>query len=199
MPRSNILFIQFAGFTFGKSSSAYSTPVERLSGQHHLQPARRQQHRHRREQHPVHRPVRQWRVRPASVSTIRRCWDRTIVANLITSVERDRFGASNAYAATHAPDVVGNIRVDQAWGLFQISAAAHEVNGSYNVLNTVALRLALPACRCGSDRAVGNLRSSRDQVGRFGDGGVADQEHPDRSRRRHQDATRPGPRATSRT
>ena len=30
------LFIQFAGFTFGKSSSAYSTPVERLSGQHQL-------------------------------------------------------------------------------------------------------------------------------------------------------------------
>ena len=35
---------------------------------------------------------------------------------------------------THAPDIVGNIRVDQAWGLFQISAAAHEVNGSYNTL-----------------------------------------------------------------
>ena len=35
----------------------------------------------------------------------------------------------------HAPDVVGNIRVDQAWGLFQISAAAHEVYGSYNILN----------------------------------------------------------------
>jgi hypothetical protein len=36
----------------------------------------------------------------------------------------------------HAPDIVGNIRVDQAWGLFQISAAAHEVSGSYNILNT---------------------------------------------------------------
>jgi hypothetical protein len=38
----------------------------------------------------------------------------------------------------HAPDVVGNIRIDQAWGLWQISAAAHEVDGSYNVLNTIA-------------------------------------------------------------
>ena len=38
----------------------------------------------------------------------------------------------------HAPDVVGNIRVDQAWGLFQISGALHEVDGSYNVLNTAA-------------------------------------------------------------
>ena len=46
--------------------------------------------------------------------------------------------SANAYAGTHAPDVVGNIRVDQAWGLFQISAAAlHEVNGSYNLLNAV--------------------------------------------------------------
>ena len=35
----------------------------------------------------------------------------------------------------HAPDFVGNIRIDQAWGLFQISGAVHEVNGSYNILN----------------------------------------------------------------
>ncbi len=46
-------------------------------------------------------------------------------------------------AATHAPDVVGNIRVDQAWGLFQISAAAHEVNASYNILNDRTLRFRL--------------------------------------------------------
>jgi hypothetical protein len=35
--------------------------------------------------------------------------------------------------------VVGNIRIDQAWGLFQISAAAHEVSGSYNLLNAVGV------------------------------------------------------------
>ena len=53
-----------------------------------------------------------------------------------------RFGAngtgSNAYAGTHAPDIVGRIRVDQAWGLFQVSAAAHEVSGSYNTLDAGA-------------------------------------------------------------
>jgi len=38
----------------------------------------------------------------------------------------------------------GNIRVDQAWGLFQISAAAHEVSGSYNSLGISGVR---PACR----------------------------------------------------
>jgi hypothetical protein len=48
----------------------------------------------------------------------------------------------------HAPDIAGNIRIDQAWGLFQISGMAHEVNGSYNILNTVAApagALGLPA------------------------------------------------------
>ena len=46
---------------------------------------------------------------------------------------------SNAYAGTHAPDIVGRIRVDQAWGLFQVSAAAHEVSGSYNTLDAGAV------------------------------------------------------------
>jgi hypothetical protein len=35
-----------------------------------------------------------------------------------------------------APDLVGNIRVDQAWGLFQVSGALHDVNASYNSLNS---------------------------------------------------------------
>jgi Porin subfamily len=46
---------------------------------------------------------------------------------------------SNAYAGVHSPDIVGNIRVDQAWGLFQLSAAAHEDNGSYNTLGASAV------------------------------------------------------------
>ncbi len=35
-----------------------------------------------------------------------------------------------------APDLVGNIRIDQAWGLFQLSGALHDVNGSYNSLSS---------------------------------------------------------------
>jgi hypothetical protein len=64
-------------------------------------------------------------------------FNRTAVYNLSTGI--GALGTSgNAYAGVHAPDDVGNIRVDQAWGLFQISAEGHEVNGSYNILNTVA-------------------------------------------------------------
>lgn len=37
----------------------------------------------------------------------------------------------NASAGDHVPDVVGNIRVDQAWGSLHFGAAAHEVHGTY--------------------------------------------------------------------
>ncbi|PDT64021.1 porin [Bradyrhizobium ottawaense] len=40
------------------------------------------------------------------------------------------FGTSN-YAGAVAPDFVGMIRVDQAWGLFQASVAAHDNNVAY--------------------------------------------------------------------
>ena len=88
----------------------------------------------------------------------------------------------------HAPDVVGNIRVDQAWGLFQISAAAHEVSGSYNVLNTVAV----PAGAVGPAGAAPTALSeiSGHPETKWGGSVMAalqHQEHPDRRRRRHQD------------
>ena len=40
------------------------------------------------------------------------------------------FGASS-YAGTYAPDIVGALTVDQAWGLFKLSAAAHDNHVAY--------------------------------------------------------------------
>jgi hypothetical protein len=37
----------------------------------------------------------------------------------------------NAFGGTRAPDIVGMVRVDQAWGLFQFSAAAHDNHVAY--------------------------------------------------------------------
>ncbi|MBB5049880.1 hypothetical protein HNR60_004664 [Rhodopseudomonas rhenobacensis] len=37
----------------------------------------------------------------------------------------------NYVAGTQIPDIVGQLRVDQAWGLFQVSAAAHQIRASY--------------------------------------------------------------------
>jgi hypothetical protein len=46
-------------------------------------------------------------------------------------------GASD-YAGTVFPDIVGNIQVTQAWGMFQLSAAAHDNNPAYYVNSTAS-------------------------------------------------------------
>src|SRR5882757_9470838 len=130
------VFLQFAGFTFGKSASAYATPWHGYPGNNSSNLL------------GGHDTV-------TGVSNIQytaqfgngvsgtiglddpTVFNRTAVYNLTTGINATG-GVVNTYAGVHAPDVVGNIRVDQAWGLFQISAAAHEVSGSYNVLNTTA-------------------------------------------------------------
>jgi hypothetical protein len=125
-------FIQFAGFTFGKSASAYATPwhgypgnnTSFLLGGHDTVTG-------------VNNIQYSAQFGNGVSGTIGlddpTVFNRTAVYNLSTGLSA--VGTTgNAYAGVHAPDVVGNIRVDQAWGLFQFSAAAHEVNGSYNVL-----------------------------------------------------------------
>jgi hypothetical protein len=126
------LFMQFAGFTFGKSASAYSTPWQSflantsasfLGGQDSSSGVNNIQY-----------TAQFGNGVSASISLEDpSVQDRTALLNL--SVAGTVTGAGgNAYGGTHVPDIVGNIRVDQAWGLFQISAAAHDVNASYNVL-----------------------------------------------------------------
>ena len=50
---------------------------------------------------------------------------------------------ANGYGGWQAPDVVGNLRVDQAWGSAQVGGAAHQVNAAYyntaNVAGTAFL------------------------------------------------------------
>jgi hypothetical protein len=103
-------------------------------------------------------------------------FNRTAVYNLWTFP--DALGMTgNAYGGVHAPDVVGNIRVDQALGLFQLSGALHEVNASYNALT-------FGTAQPNNFSEVSGHPETR--WGRFGDGCLEHQEHPDRSGRRHQ-------------
>ena len=137
------LFIQFAGFTFGKSSSAYSTPWNGFPGN-------------------INSNLMGGNNTDTGVNNIQytaefgngvsasiglddpTVWNRTAVYNLgIPSAIGANGTGSNAYAGTHAPDIVARIRVDQAWGLFQLSAAAHEVNGAYNTLGAGGIPTAL--------------------------------------------------------
>ena len=112
-------------------------------------------------------------------------YNRTPLVNLSTGLG-STFTAANAYGGDWAPDVVGNIRVDQAWGLFQVSAAAHYVNGSYNNLTAPSTAAAaalglvgLQTVPAGAPNVLSQISGHPGrQVGRFGDGCVADQEHP---------------------
>src|SRR5258708_2394312 len=136
------VFIQFAGFTFGKSASAYATPWHGypgnnssfLLGGHDTVTG-------------VNNIQYSWQFGNGVSATLGlddpTVFNRTAVYNLSAPLN---LGATsflsvggggtqvNSYAGVHAPDVVGNIRVDQALGLFQISGAAHEVSGSSNPL-----------------------------------------------------------------
>jgi Porin subfamily len=51
-------------------------------------------------------------------------------------VNRTTGSPANAYGGQFYPDIAANIRVDQAWGIFQLSGIAHYVNASYNFLDT---------------------------------------------------------------
>jgi hypothetical protein len=125
-------FIQFAGFTFGKSASAYATPwngypgnnnSSLLGGPDYVTGVNNIQY------------TAQFGNGVSATIGLDdpTVFNRTSVLNLSTGSGFAAAG-SNAYGGTHAPDIVGNIRVDQAWGLFQISGMAHLVNASYNTL-----------------------------------------------------------------
>jgi hypothetical protein len=58
-------------------------------------------------------------------------------AAVVTSADQTAQGwfqgvpGNNGYGGVAAPDIVGQLRVDQAWGLFQASVAAHNLHASY--------------------------------------------------------------------
>jgi hypothetical protein len=93
-------FLQFAGFTFGKSASAYASQIVNAVG-----------------------GIAGGSIGFNGAST-----------SLIT-------GLGSAYGGTSVPDFVGNVRVDQAWGLFQISGAIHDDHAAYfsnaNIINGI--------------------------------------------------------------
>ena len=182
------LFIQFAGFTFGRSASAYATPWQGfpsnissflMGGQNTDTGVNNIQYT-AQFGNGVSGTIG---LEDPSVQ------DRTSIYNLSTGL--NAVGTTGyAYGGAHSPDINGNIRVDQAWGLFQISAAAHEVDASYNILTA-------------SSAAPTNLSEiSGHPETKWGGSVMAAvqyQESADRRRRRHQDRRRATPRASPRT
>ena len=127
-----MVFIQFAGFTFGKSASAFATPwngypgnnnsflmggADYVTGVNNIQYTAQ-------FGNGVSGTIG---LDDPSV------FNRTAVWNMANGINANGTG-TNSYSGLHSPDIVGNIRVDQAWGLFQISGMAHLVSATYNTL-----------------------------------------------------------------
>jgi hypothetical protein len=136
-----MVFIQFAGFTFGKSASAYATPWNGYPGNNNsfLMGGPDYVTGVNNIQYTAQFGNGVSGTIGLDDPTV---FGRTSVLNLSTGAGFATAG-SNAYGGTHAPDIVGNIRVDQAWGLFQIAGKAHLVNASYNVLGAGGVPTAL--------------------------------------------------------
>jgi hypothetical protein len=125
-------FIQFAGFTFGKSASAYATPwhgypgnnTSFLIGGHDTVTG-------------VNNIQYTAQFGNGVSGTIGlddpTVFNRTALYNLSTGIGASGFGTTS-YGGFVAPDLVANVRIDQAWGLFQLSGALHDVNATYNTL-----------------------------------------------------------------
>jgi hypothetical protein len=134
-----MVFIQFAGFTFGKSASAYATPWHGYPGNNNS---------FLMGGHDTVTGVNNIQYTAQFGNGVSGTigldepgvFHRTAVGNLSLGLPAAGTNVpSNAYGGFTSPVIVGNIRVDQAWGLFQISAAAKEVNASYNVLGAGAV------------------------------------------------------------
>jgi hypothetical protein len=127
-----LIFLQFAGFTFGRSASAYATPWQGF-------PANISSFLMGGQNTDIGVNNIQYTAEFGNgfSGTIGledpSTQDRTSIYNLSTGLNAT--GTTGfAYGGAGVPDINGNLRVDQAWGLFQVSAAAHEVNASYNIL-----------------------------------------------------------------
>lgn len=124
-------FIQFAGFTFGKAQSQFTTPwaeypgnIIELPGSGGWDPVNQVAYTFdfgqgitatlSVEDQVIRNTTNIWNVSAASV------------AGLATGT----YGG-NDIGGARSPDLVAMLRVDQAWGLFQASAAAHDNHAAY--------------------------------------------------------------------
>ncbi|WP_128932063.1 porin [Bradyrhizobium zhanjiangense] len=124
-------FIQFAGFTLGKANSQFSTPWGEYPANFHELPGS-----------GPWDPVNQFSYtadfgQGISASFSAQDQVQNFTSNIWNVSAATAAGlATGAYGAndiggTRAPDLVAMLRVDQAWGLFQASVAAHDNHAAY--------------------------------------------------------------------
>jgi hypothetical protein len=147
-----LVFIQFAGFTFGKSASSFNTPWHGFPGNNSsfliggFESAV-----------GINNIQYTWEFGNGVSATIgvddssANNFNRAQIINAVGGAAGGNVGFSGAassfitgvgtaYGGASVPDFVGNVRVDQAWGLFQISGAVHDDHAAYfsnaNIIGT---------------------------------------------------------------
>ena len=128
--RVDAAFVQFAGFTFGRSNSAYALPWNAVPG--NINTALRGGPSYDAGVNNIQYTYQYGNGLSASIGIDQQEQvNRIGVMNTGVSNANILGVYTNAYAAPSAPDVVGNVRFDQTWGLVQLSAAAHQLSGDY--------------------------------------------------------------------
>ncbi len=127
-------FIQFAGFTMGKAISQFSTPWTNYPGNNFDQLVGGGGDVTGVNQFTYTADFGQGITAAISAQDQQQYFQTNIyntagatAAGIVTGV----YGAPSIGGAW-APDIVGMLRIDQAWGLFQFSAAAHNNHAAYN-------------------------------------------------------------------
>jgi hypothetical protein len=153
------VFIQFAGFTFGKSASAFVTPwqgfpgnntaylvggYDTITGINNVQYTAQfgagvsasvgiddsSANDYNRTQ-IVNAAVAGSASAPASTFVPSTANTASCALALYGAASSNCTNLGTAYGGAQLPDLVGNVRVDQGWGTFQVSGALHDVDPGY--------------------------------------------------------------------
>ena len=126
-------FIQFAGFTMGKAVSQFDAPWNNYPGNNFDQLVGGGGRPPVSTSSPI--PLTSARAsRPRSRRRISRCTRPPTSGTPRSRRPAASLGGAyggNTFGGNVAPDIVGMVRVDQAWGLFQASVAAHDNHAAY--------------------------------------------------------------------
>jgi Porin subfamily len=159
-------FIQFAGFTFGKSASAYVTPwqgfpgnntsylvggYDTITGINNVQYTAQfgngvsasigvddsSASDYNRTQ-IVNAAVTGAASAPANTLVPSTANTASCALAMYGAASSNCTNLGTAYGGAQLPDLVGNVRIDQAWGVFQVSGALHDVDpGYWSTANTL--------------------------------------------------------------
>ncbi|WP_448043872.1 porin [Bradyrhizobium liaoningense] len=126
-------FIQFAGFTMGKSVSQFDAPWVNYPGNNFDQLVGGSGSTNGVAQFTYTADFGQGVTATISAQDQTQFFTTNIwnTAGMSTTGVLGGAYGSNDIGGTRSPDIVGTVRVDQAWGLFQASVAAHDNHVGY--------------------------------------------------------------------